>query len=588
MSIGGDQFKQPAAESGGLGLAAPWPMPQWLPDETFFSLASRYHAVSGNRLAAQTNLALFGVHRGGSQHDFPTHLGQFTTRTEGHLGSVESIAAGHTILPFYLPCRSTEDAAAAVEALAGSPSGMLKYRLGILTSRFRANHPLKACQTCLAEDAATHGVTYWHRTHQLPGRWVCLKHAALLQVATTKSTGVQRFGWLLPSAEVLRPAIPDGLGRERFADLERFARLVDQWARLAPGSVTEDGLAAAYRSVLSANGLLKDRAAMAQAYNQAVSRLRLVPELDALPSSPQAALHQVNRWVFAPRGGTHPLRHLSFIFWLFPEWPNFWSTYLRPTAAAQIEDGLKRRPESIAVDPRKSALVELIRSGTAATAAAKLIGVDTGTAKAWAAAEGLATGRRPKTLKGNIYIALIADLTAGTDKSDAACRNGVSVQTVTRVLRTEVGLHEVWRSARFDLSRAQARTAWTEVLQTFAADGIAAVRRHEPAAYAWLYRNDRDWLAATCADASPAPSRHGTPRLDWADRDSRLAVAVRQAAATLVEGGQAAPLKLWQLYQLVPELKAKLGALDRLPVTRKVISEVTRPRKQRKASAGLL
>lgn len=84
MSIGGDQFKQASAESEVLGLAAPWPMPQWLPDETFFSLVSRYHAVSGNRLAAHTNLALFGVHRGGSQHDFPTHLTNFTTRTEGY------------------------------------------------------------------------------------------------------------------------------------------------------------------------------------------------------------------------------------------------------------------------------------------------------------------------------------------------------------------------------------------------------------------------------------------------------------------------------------------------------------------------
>ncbi len=193
MSIGSDQFKQAAAESEVLGLAAPCPMPQWLPDETFFSIASRYHAVSGNRLAAQTNLALFGVHRGGSQHDFPTHLGQFTARTDGHLGTVESIAASRTILPFYLPCRSTEDAAAVVEALAGSPSGMLKYRLGILTSRFRANHPLKACPTCLAEDTATHGVAYWHRAHQLPGTWVCPKHVAFLQVATMKSTGVQRL-----------------------------------------------------------------------------------------------------------------------------------------------------------------------------------------------------------------------------------------------------------------------------------------------------------------------------------------------------------------------------------------------------------
>lgn len=571
-----------------LDVMAPWPMPQWLPDETFFSLASRYHAISGNRLPAHTNLALFGMHRAGSQHDLPTHLNQFVHRTEGRLGSVETIAGQHTILPFYLPSRSKEDAAAARESLADPPNGMLKYRLGILTSRFRANHPLKACLACLEEDEANHGVAYWHRVHQLPGVWVCQRHDTWLREATLKSSGVNRFGWLLPAAGNLKPVVANGADRAQLDDLRQFAALVEQWSQLLPGSITAEALAATYRSALEVRGFAKDRKAIAKAYSHAISRLRVVPELAALPATPQAALHQVNRWIFAPHGGTHPLRHLSFIFWLFRDWKNFWSMHVDQPAMDRSPGAVAPAGASHATDPRRVALVGLIRAGAAATAAAKVIGVDPGTAMAWAAAEGIPTCRRPKTLKEDKYVALIADLKAGASKADAATRNGVSLQSVTRVLRTEVGLHDTWHSVRMSMARAQARSTWTQTVSAFAADGIAAARRHAPSAYAWLYRNDRSWLAAACADIGSAPRRQGTRRLDWDSRDSELASEVRHAAAALAESGQETQLKLWQLYQLVPELKAKLGALDRLPLTRKVISEVTRARKRREAPASLL
>lgn len=221
----------------GLGITASWPLPQWLPDETFFSLASRYHAISGNRLPAHTNLALFGLRRSGCQHDLPTHLDQFAQRTEGRLGSAETIARNHTILPFYLPARSEEEAVAALESLIGPPNGMLKYRLGIVTSRFRANHPLKACPACMEEDVSEQGVAYWHRAHQLPGVWVCRRHSVWLHEATLKSTGVQRFGWLLPKASILRPVVADSDSHALIDELTQFAVLVQQWSRLSFGAI---------------------------------------------------------------------------------------------------------------------------------------------------------------------------------------------------------------------------------------------------------------------------------------------------------------------------------------------------------------
>jgi len=585
---GANAISTKSVETGAeLNIAAPWPMPQWLPDETFFSLASRYHAISGNRLPAHTSLALFGHRRWGNQHDFPTHLDQFVLRTDGRMGGANMIAMARTVLPFYLPLRSDADGTAALESLMGPPNGMLKYRLGILTSRFRANHPLKACPVCMKEDAAEHGLAYWHRSHQFPGVWVCLLHSELLQEATVKSTGVSRFGWLLPTASTMRPVMNDVTGIDRIDGLVRFARLVDEWIQLSPGAVNADAMGITYKYAISELGLLKDRNAIASRYCQAISPLRAVPELAALPATPHDALSQVNRWFFSPRGNTHPLRHLSFIFWLFGDWQTFWKAYQRQ-ATSGAEDIRQIFVREMPIqDPRASALVELIRAGSSTSAAAKTFGVDTGTAIAWAAREGIPTGRRPKTLKENKYAALIADLQAGMGKSEAAAKHGVSLQSVTRLLRAEVGLQKVWHEVRLSLARTQARSTWLEAVSAFAATGIATVRYQEPATYAWLYRNDRDWLVASCVDIGPATRRMTAPRVNWDSRDVWLANEVRRVAAELAVDGEERHVRLWQLYQVVPELKAKLGALDRLPLTQQVIAEVTRPRTHRKGGGSL-
>jgi hypothetical protein len=40
----------------------------------------------------------------------------------------------------------------------------------LLTSRFRAHHPLKACEYCFVEDVRDHGWAYWHPQVQVTPR----------------------------------------------------------------------------------------------------------------------------------------------------------------------------------------------------------------------------------------------------------------------------------------------------------------------------------------------------------------------------------------------------------------------------------
>lgn len=102
---------------------------------------------------------------------------------------------------------------------------------------------------------------------------------------------------------------------------------------------------------------------------------------------------------------------------------------------------------------------------------------------------------------------------------------------------------------------------------------MKVMRGLEPATYAWLYRNDREWLLAH----APAPvSRATNAGRDtiWLRRDADLSAAVSRAAVELASHRDRQRVLLWELYQAVPALKPKLRVLDRLPRTRKVIEHV--------------
>jgi len=144
----------------------------WLPGETLFSLVSRHHFFWGNPLSARTCEQVFGHRRAGSQHDLPSRLSHFVIRTGVSFGNVEKIATGHTLLAYYAAFVSAGKLENAIACMAGDSVAHLQLRLGILTSRFRANHPLKACAACMAEDRAAFGWAYWHVDHQYPGVWI--------------------------------------------------------------------------------------------------------------------------------------------------------------------------------------------------------------------------------------------------------------------------------------------------------------------------------------------------------------------------------------------------------------------------------
>lgn len=544
----------------------------WLPDETLFSLCSRHHALSRNHKSATSCQQLFGHGSQGAAHDLPSRLGRFVEVTRGLLGDVDSIIRQHTVLPFYLPFASRVDEAEVFAAMAGPSIGGLKFQLGLLTSRFRANHPLKACIDCMAEDRNRWSTGYWRVQHQLPGVWVCLVHGRPLSQSSLKATGVGRFHWLLPDASHL---VQVDAGVKDTRALVNLAESVIRLWSLPKGTKFDPvDVSRAHWRTLCQRGFARGAELRQMSHSQVgfeyaehLLPLRQVNELEALPATASAAAKEVARLARQPRSGHHPLRQLAFINWLYGGLNGFLASMSGESPSeAPIHNSWGRLDACPAISARWVELSSLVGSGLSITAASRELGIDPHTGMAWMTKRGLVAPKRPSRMRGEIRVRMIAALRRGDPKADVAELGGVSIESVTRLLRTEVGLREEWSAAKFAADKNRSRTVWLELVDANPVSGVKAVRLLRPEIYAWLYRNDREWLAAQAA-AIGSQRRVVGQRVDWDGRDRELAQRLMQVAMAVARENPGRCLKLWQIYQKLPDLKAKLGHLDKLPQT---------------------
>lgn len=563
---------------------------EWRPEETLFSLASRQHVLSCHSLAADTCHALFGHARCGSAHDLPSRVDAFVERTSGIFGSAEAVIRERTILPFYLPYRSASDSRDAIASMRGDSIGALKANLGMLAGRFRAHHPLKACAACMKSDRGVVGTAHWRLPHQLPGVWVCPVHGVPLLQSTIKSTGVGRFLWFLPDEAVLDP--PEsciGSSQELWRAMADCG--MQTWALPKAFHFNMALLTATYRraaiqrGIMSMSGRLK-AAPLADAILAVTKPLSRLPELAALPGSADDAYSQFSRLLQQPRCVGHPLRHFALILVLFGSWDQFWAAYSQ------------ERPEDCSSEPslawstgqasvsahheRRDTALAMLSAGCSVSTTASSVGVTTATAMVWAAQASIPTLRRPKKLKPELRKQIVRVLRRGADKRSVAESFGVSVQTVTMTLRTEIGLSKQWAEARRTAAKRRARSDWQAVAARYAEDSFTEIRQKVPAAFAWLYRNDRAWLEDQ-SKQRPTTSRSQSRRVNWDERDQQYAQQVNGAALMLATERGNRVITIGMLCQAMPGLKALLGRLDRMPLTKTAVKNAMRRRSGRES-----
>jgi len=205
-----------------------------------------------------------------------------------------------------------------------------------------------------------------------------------------------------------------------------------------------------------------------------------------------------------PKPG-HPFKHLLLISCLFESWETFLASY---DATQEVrEKETQARPDPLATHRLNfKRLVEDQKFSI--RAASEKLGVSTTSGVQWAKQLGLAYTARPKVLTRRVELAIQRRLSRGEPIEGIATATTVSVTTVRRVLGCHQETSQFRKNCITSKKRNAARREFSVLCSRNRGVPLSSLRSVKGNSYAWLYRNDREWLVGQLQKLGRAPRGH--------------------------------------------------------------------------------
>lgn len=510
------------------------------PDELLYSGLARSQDMSGFPTRRAMLAQAFGAATGIAVIDLPGRLDVVASRL-GYLEGSEDPAGllirRHSLFPYYAPFVPEERAARCEALMRYGPAGPIHGLLGIRASRVPLPSRMQYCRSCFEQDRERYGVPYWRRCHQLSGVFVCPIHAEpLLRTRVLRSSSRDRLAFVsleravstsdLPSVSSAQlSGLPAGAA---LALARRSAALLD--GDLQAGSFGQDALAPHGWRGWAISSL---RSAGYGRGPTGVAIARLRRDLSAFYGSGILAFlgcavvesgeDWIARLLHARKSSSHPLHFLLvqvFLEAVFgPQRAGAGGGV--PSAAQARAANSTRCPERICGSVLEGGKPLESTGGTS-------------TCPDCGCRFGIGGGGPRLVAHGPKWEALLEQLLGKPE---------VSLRQVSRTLQVDpltVKRHGLrlglWRpqwsgygravpatgkAKKCRAARLAARRRWRRAVARHPRASRKELRALQPAAFAILYRHDREWLEAH----SPSRRRAGSARasVDWDARDRELA-----------------------------------------------------------------
>lgn len=398
-------------------------------------------------------------------------------------------------------------------------------RIGLVASNVRLPSVLRYCLACRAKMLRDPGELYWRRDHQLPGILVCPIHGRPLADSKINPAQVAPNEFIFADEENCPSNSMQPAWANRPEVVELLRKIAEGSAALLaqpPAARSLETWGTEIRLALRARGLARGTAKINQGALRDAYLTLYNPILDILPDARPGdwleAIARKHRKAFAP------LHHI-LIRLLIESLP-------LANAGSQFGPGpwSCRNPLAEHYDQPVITDCKLHREGDKAIGVFRCsCGYEFSTAPE-------SRGRaKILNLSPKFQTRLRELVSSGSSLRGAARELHVDPNTVLRYVAL-LELETPWklRPERVKLpsiDREAMRAAWTFGYASSPNLTRQKLRRRNPAVYAWLYRNDRDWLDRQL----PAASRHAPnkPLLDWWAIDLEMAQTLRHRAAQL-------------------------------------------------------
>ncbi|WP_444902927.1 TnsD family Tn7-like transposition protein [Microbulbifer sp. CnH-101-E] len=461
-----------------------------LPDELLLGRLIRHVTILGEDTGEFTK-KVFGSSRA-SVHPFLTsglaHFAEFFGE------DAKWILFNQTLAPlffFYLP-----EHADRLESLLLANDGARALRESQLPSFASGNSMcLKWCTLCARQDIVDHGVSYWHRAHQIPGVTACAAHYVLLQKILLKDR--QR---------IISRLLPTYRGRRLPAtDIEvAVAEFGRSLMELFEKRKEPLNLALIYRHRLAELGFITNngrvrRQSLQQQFSLAVESFR-GSTCSPLPKG-KFDFRYLSE-LLKIEGSHHPFRHLLFGAWLFKEAREL-LTYRPVVQSKTIKLGGDRNKKI------EKQCLALLGEGRSMAEVYRLTGKSRCYLKRLATRYGISVNLKPKKLTPSVKLRIIRLARACLHRSLIAERCGIGIGSVEQVISSEPGLVTWRRRCHWESKRRRSRLR----ILRYRLGNPSAIRRDIKKAcseaFFWLYLNDLSWLEFNLPPPQPVKGRTG-------------------------------------------------------------------------------
>jgi len=516
-------------------------------DEVLYSVFARYHVRSGNTSYKATIKDLFGSTSVTAVMDLPSNIQNLVNNMPLNSRYTEEyLIKSHTLFPFYSAFLPPKRAEQIFESMIGEKGGGIYSRTGIMASSITLNQYFKFCPACAKEDKLQYGELYWHRVHQIPGILICPKHHVPLYDSQVPIRGYNKHEYKAAVEEnCVEPDIAVKYSDDVFEKLIRLAkdaqillnsdfqkRNIEWYKEQYLAKMMEMGFA-------TSNGKVHQKEFIKEFIDYYGEKfLEIVQSGVDVDNDSNWLMDMIRK----KNKTAHPIRHLllsRFLGISLPDlfykkmeykpfgdgpWPCLNAAsdhYLKPvvsdlkvsystdskcpvgTFSCTCRFVYTRSGPDESEDARyrfgrikafgtvwEERLKELVNQKLSLRETARLLGVDANTVKKFA-----------RKLELTTYWEKRSD-------SDRECdnyRNNVS---------------------SMDLDRSCYRQKWKELRMQYPEMGKTQLRQVDKALFAWLYRNDREWLNQNSPDKKVTNAINS--RIDWGQRDNEIFSQVKE------------------------------------------------------------
>lgn len=487
-------------------------LPQALPDETVYSRLVRYHLYSGE-IKTHFLWQIFGKRKIVLHPYLTAHIDNLAILFNEEANNIIEKQTLFPIFSFYLSQYSD----AIKKAQLGSNGALVIRACQLSAFKGRVLLVAKSCPVCMKQDIYEYGVTYWHRTHQVPGITACATHGVCLNQLDLSTLNRCDYNLLPQLTQDVVIASKNELLLANFSE-NLLSMLDDGYAAI---SLTE-----IYRRKLLSLGFVTKQGG--------IRRVKVMTSFEVFlrdfvkESNSVFPISSIDYGFF--RGlldgvsPQHPFKHLLFSSWLFGS-PS--ELFLDPDNEINT---VQSQLDLTKTNDLENYCLNLLQDGNSLAEVSRVTGKSRCYLKRIALLNGIHLNLMPTIVTSQVRMKILHFAEFGVHRSSIATRLNVSIAIVEQEISSCPGLVKRRKQRHFESKRRKCRHGIARYLRVNPRALRKDVKKCCSAQFFWLYLYDRNWLEEYLPVAMKAKQNQ---KVNWQQRDIKLSARVHDILLSL-------------------------------------------------------